>query len=288
MQRGLVQDAAGTPLTHDTPYRSRFRVAYYREVADEPNDRPEIPILYRDEDLLVVDKPPFLPVTPSGPWVQRCVLYRLSQELDLPGLTPIHRLDRATAGVLLFATAAKAAAPWSELFRTGAVERFYEAEAAAARKPERSSWVVENRLEKGKPFFTMRIVPGSPNARTEIELLNWRPDSTHAGIAHFVLRPTTGRQHQLRLHLASLGYPILGDRLYPTLTPEGPDDTSDPLRLVARRLGLVDPRTGNLLVFTSCYELPEARTVGHRTIHPSEPSPRGSNSTVGGLERFRL
>jgi tRNA pseudouridine32 synthase/23S rRNA pseudouridine746 synthase len=170
--------------------------------------------------------------------------------LDLPDLTPIHRLDRATSGVLLLAPTPRAAAPYAERFAQGEIVRQYAALALVPERPVESSWQVDNRLESGTPFFRMRTVGGTPNACTAIHLVDW-----HEGVGRFDLRPTSGKQHQLRLHLAGLGWPILGERYYPDLQPEAPDDPENPLRLVAKRLTLSDPHSRRSVEFVSGYEL---------------------------------
>lgn len=250
MENGLVTDAQSHPLPPETPFTSRFRVRYFREVFDEPSPQGDVVILYREGGLVVADKPPFLPVTPSGPYVRRCLLYRLVEQLGLPNLTPIHRLDRATSGVVLFATRPEQAAAYAERFARGEISRQYLALALAAERPAENSWLIENRLETGEPFFRMQVVDGTPNASTEIHLVDWR-----AGVGRFELRPTSGKQHQLRLHLAGLGWPILGDRYYPDLQAEAPDDPKDPLRLVAKRLAFSDPHSRRSLEFVSGYDL---------------------------------
>ncbi|MBZ0112711.1 MAG: pseudouridine synthase [Thermoanaerobaculia bacterium] len=250
MEQGLVTDERGHPLLPSSPFVPRLRIRYFREVVDEPSPTGEIPILYRDDRLVVVDKPPFLPVTPSGPYVRRCVLYRLVDELGLPDLTPIHRLDRATSGVLLFASTPGAAAPYAERFAQGEILRQYTALARVPERPAKNSWQIDNRLVSGKPFFRMRVVKGTPNASTALHLAGW-----HKGVGQFELRPTSGKQHQLRLHLAGLGWPILGERYYPDLQPEAPDDPENPLRLVAKRLTFSDPHSRRPVELVSGYEL---------------------------------
>jgi tRNA pseudouridine32 synthase/23S rRNA pseudouridine746 synthase len=247
----LVVDAAGLPLAAESACEPRLRVGYYREVADEPAS-PEVEILEIDEHLIVVDKPHFLPVTPSGPFVERCVLYQVERALGLSDLAPVHRLDRHTAGLVLLARVPAARGLYGGLFARREIERRYEAvgrldnvgrsdNEVAARQ-----WRVESRIEPGEPFFRMREAAwGEPNAETEIELVtDHRGPGEASGWGSFRLRPHSGKKHQLRLHMAAIGCPIAGDRLYPSLLPQLPDEEVEPMALVATELRFEDPMTG--------------------------------------------
>ena len=227
-------------------YRPGARIRYFRAVEREPEIPYTEEILHQDDRLLVADKPPFLPVTPSGPYVNECLLYRLRRRTGLPELTALHRLDRDTSGLVLFATDTSSRKLYARLFQERRIEKEYLALAPVGAAPVNRSWEIENRIERGEPFFRMRIVPGLPNARTRIELLE-----IVDGIGLFRLRPGTGKKHQLRLHLASLGYPILNDPYYPDLLPDTSRDTTRPLALLASRLTFVDPLTGRARSFES-------------------------------------
>ena len=244
--RGLVTFDDGEAVRLGTSYRPGARVRYYREVAREPEVPFEEEVLYQDEHLLVADKPHFLPVTPGGAYVNECLLYRLREKTGLSGLQAVHRLDRDTAGLVLLAVSEVARGAYGSLFMEGTVEKEYLALAQVDREPAETSWNVVNRIVRGEPWFRMKVVPGETNAQTRIELVE-RRDS----VGLFRLVPRTGKKHQLRLHLAGLGYPILGDRYYPELEPESPPDFSRPLRLVASRLRFRDPLTGRKLCFQS-------------------------------------
>ncbi len=246
MTDGKVTDSDDRKLDLMTPYRAGLRVRYFREVEQE---RP-IPftetMLFRNDHLLVVDKPHFLPVVPSGPWVNECLLYRLQRSTGLAELTPVHRLDRLTAGLVMFSVDPASRADYHLLFGNQNIDKEYLAIAHAPTQPSRSEWRIESRLDRGEPWFRMATVPGRANSVTHVELNEWRD-----GFAHFRLRPETGKQHQLRVHLSDLGYPIVDDPLYPTLQPKGPPDFERPLRLLAHRLRFRDPVTHADMDFTS-------------------------------------
>lgn len=244
LERGLVVDGAGSPLAADTPCEPRLRIGYYREVANEP-EGPRVEILDVDEHLVVVDKPHFIPVTPSGPFVERCVLYQVERALGLRGLAPVHRLDRQTAGLVLLARNPEERGLYGGLFARHEILRRYHALARIGGEMRERRWHVKSRIEPGEPFFRMRErISGDPNSATEIELVtDHRKPGEKEGWGSFLLRPHTGKKHQLRLHMASIGYPIAGDRFYPSLLPELPDDEVSPLALVATELLFEDPVT---------------------------------------------
>lgn len=239
MEAGKVLDERGLALTPASAYRPGARIAYFREVPAEPEVSGREEILYRDDHLLAADKPPFLPVIPSGPFVRECLLYRLRRSTGLSQLAPLHRLDRMTSGVVLFSLEPATRAIYHGLFARGEVEREYQALANVDEVPAQREWRRASRIVRGEPWFRMHEVEGPPNAVTRILLEDLR-----GKVGSFRLFPESGKKHQLRLHLAALGFPILGDRSYPQLLAEAPDDVSEPLRLVARRLAFRDPRTG--------------------------------------------
>ena len=102
----------------------------------------------------------------------------------------------------------------------------------------------------GDKFFIMKEEPGEPNSATTIEVIEHRADCTH-----YRLFPHTGRKHQLRLHLASLGIPIINDAFYPVALPCKQDDVSSPLKLLARAISFIDPLSGDWREFRSRREL---------------------------------
>lgn len=246
MTDGLVTTADGRALSVDAPFVAHRRVAYFREVEEEPVSVQAIDIIHCDDDLVVADKPPFMPVTPGGRFVKNCLLYRLEAQLGIEGLSPIHRLDRATSGLVMLSRRSEVRSVYGGLLARNIMQRLYEAVAAVPEPPQQRSWRIESRIVSGTPFFRMREVAGEINAVTGVVLQAW-----HDGWGRFELRPESGKTHQLRLHMASLGWPIVHDRLYPQLMPEAADDESQPLGLVAKRLSFDDPATGRRRVFES-------------------------------------
>lgn len=245
MDRGLVSDDGGRALAADTPYRSGLRVRYYRELAQEAPIPFAAQILHRDEHLLVVDKPHFLPVMPAGRYVQQTLLVRLKRELGIDDLVPLHRIDRDTAGLVLFSLNPATRAAYQQLFPRRAVVKIYEALAPAL--PGRP-WpqVRRSRIESGEPFFRMCEVDGEANSETRIECIQ-----TRGALAHWRLMPVTGRKHQLRVHMAALGAAIVNDPFYPELRAMDEDDFSRPLQLLAKSLAFDDPLSGARRYFES-------------------------------------
>ena len=243
---GKVLDAAGAPLTPESPYLPYAKLFYFREVASEPHIPFAETILYQDDDLLVADKPHVLPVTPGGRYVEECLLSRLRRRTGRADLAPLHRIDRETAGIVLFSVNKQTRGRYANLWLPGKIEKTYEALSACVPAPEESKWAVENRIERGEPFFRMQTVPGKVNARSVITLLEYSN-----GIARFLLQPLTGKTHQLRLHLSGLGCGILNDRFYPELQAERADNFAHPLQLLARMVRFRDPLSGAIREFVS-------------------------------------
>ena len=247
--RGRVLDAAGTPLGAEAPYRVGLCVRYFREVEEERAIPFRETLLHADAHLVVVDKPHFLPVTPAGGFVQETVLARLVRKLGNADLVPLHRIDRHTAGLVLFSADPSSRSAYQSLFRERRIDKGYEAWAPAL--PEQVFPLVRRtRIEAGEPFFRMHEGAGAANSETRIDLLeragsHWR----------YGLRPVTGRKHQLRVHMAALGAPILHDPFYPVLAEPAPDDPARPLQLLAKRLSFVDPLSGRAREFVSELEL---------------------------------
>ncbi len=250
LRQGKVTDERGRAIRAQSAYRAGARIFYFREVAHEPAIPFAEQIVFRNDEILVADKPHFLPVTPGGDFVEECLLNRLRRRTGLADLAPLHRLDRDTAGLVLFSVNRRTRGLYHRLFLHTQVEKTYEALAALEHAPSRCAWMVENRIERGEPRFRMRIVPGVANARSVIRLVEARGQR-----ARFRLHPLTGKTHQLRLHMSDLGFPILNDRAYPQLLAGCADDFDRPLQLIARRLSFRDPRTGDALSFESAHEL---------------------------------
>ncbi|PRX43678.1 tRNA pseudouridine32 synthase / 23S rRNA pseudouridine746 synthase [Prauserella shujinwangii] len=226
------------PITTDTPYAPNTYLWFHRDLPDEVPVPFDIGVVHRDDDLVVADKPHFLATIPRGRHVLETALVRLRRDLGLPLLSPAHRLDRVTAGLVLFVTRPELRGPYQTLFRDRAVRKEYEAVAPydpALRLPR----TVRSRIVKERGVLTAREVPGEPNAETHVELREHRD-----GLGRYRLRPETGRTHQLRVHMSGLGVPILGDTFYPELTETALDDFRRPLQLLARTLEFTDPLSG--------------------------------------------
>ena len=251
LARGDVLDADGRALAADAPCAAGSLFWYWRDPPPEPRVPFEIELLHQDEHLVVVDKPHFLPVIPSGRHLRETVLVRLRQRLGIATLAPMHRLDRETAGVLVFTVRAQERAAYHALLRERDVHKVYEA-IAPWREDLALPLLARHRLEKpeGRGFMQVQVVDGEPNAEALVELVERK-----GALALYRLTPHTGRTHQLRVQMSALGVPIVGDRIYPTLWPEpaaeAPPDWSNPLQLLAREIAFTDPVTGEARRFAS-------------------------------------
>ncbi|GAA3711371.1 RluA family pseudouridine synthase [Zhihengliuella alba] len=271
---GEVVARDGAPLSRATPLGAHEFVWYYRTLPPETPIPFEERVLAQERDLLVVDKPHFLPTTPGGGFLQESALVRLRNRLGLPELTPIHRLDRATAGVILFSVRAETRGAYQTMFERRTVRKEYEcvsalparadarADGAAAGSRFRDFPVlVRSRIRKTKGELRVHLEDGPANAESAVGLLGTGVSGGHrAGlpVAHFRLVPHTGKTHQLRVHMASLGLGILNDVFYPELLDKAPDDYRRPLQLLARSIEFPDPLTGDRRRFESGLRLSEA------------------------------
>ena len=238
---GEVFSANGVALDESTEMPANSFVYHYRDLPDEVMVPFDVPVLYRDDTIVVVDKPHFLATMPRGSHIAQTALVRLRRDLDLPELSPAHRLDRLTAGVLLFTVRREVRGAYQTLFARGEVAKMYLAHSSA--QPGLSApQVISNRIIKRRGVLQAQIESGEPNAETFVEPL---------GAGRYRLTPRTGRTHQLRLHMASLGVPIDNDPLYPNVIDVAPGDFTAPLRLVAHRLEFDDPLTGEHRRFVS-------------------------------------
>jgi tRNA pseudouridine32 synthase/23S rRNA pseudouridine746 synthase len=247
--RGRVQDRHGKPLPADQVWRVGQEIIYFREVVAEPEIPFQEEILYQDAHLLVADKPHFLPVTPAGRYVRQTLLSRLVARTGNRDLVPLHRIDRTTAGLVLFSTNPPSRAAYQALFREQRIDKQYEALAPAL---PLLNFPLERRtcLIPGEPFHRMQESDGTANSHSRIEVLAMQGE-----IWRYLLTPVTGRKHQLRVHMAALGAPILGDDLYPVLRQHDQDDYALALQLLAHRLRFIDPLSGEVREFTSQREL---------------------------------
>ncbi|MEU6481904.1 RluA family pseudouridine synthase [Streptomyces sp. NPDC047017] len=237
---GQVVGADGRAVAPGAPYEPGMYVWFHRELPAEVPVPFPLEVVHRDEHLVVVDKPHFLATTPRGSHVTETALARLRRELGIPTLGAAHRLDRLTAGLVLFTVRPEERGAYQTLFRDRLVRKEYEAVAPydpALVLPR----TVRSRIVKERGEPAARQVPGEPNALTRVELAEHRADA----LARYRLLPGTGQTHQLRVHMSALGVPILGDPLYPVVTGPGPaDDFRRPLQLLARSLEFTDPVTG--------------------------------------------
>jgi tRNA pseudouridine32 synthase/23S rRNA pseudouridine746 synthase len=250
ISEGKVLDENAQRITLDTAYAPLNRLFYFREVSSEPFIPFAEKILFIDDEILVACKPHFLPVTPGGRYVDECLLNRLRSSTGIEDLAPLHRIDRETAGIVLFSVNKKSRGRYGELFMNGHIEKTYQALSACQPLQEKASWDVENRIERGEPWFRMKTTPGRVNARSAINLVEVKGER-----ARFALHPLTGKTHQLRIHMSGLGFGILNDRYYPELQAESEDNFDTPLQLVAKALRFKDPLSGRRREFTSEREL---------------------------------
>jgi tRNA pseudouridine32 synthase/23S rRNA pseudouridine746 synthase len=243
---GEFVDATGQPVQPDAPFVPRSVVWTHRELPDEVPVPFEIEVLHRDDRLVVVDKPHFLATMPRGRHVVQSALARARVLTGLPRLTPAHRLDRPTAGVLLLTTEQRWRGAYQGVFAGGRVHKEYLA-VAPVRADLDLPLVRRTHVVKEHGVHQAREVPGAhPNAETLIELLDQR-----GGQGLYRLTPRTARTHQLRCQRPGLGHPILGDPLYPGDRDGPADDFSRPLQLLSAVLEFDDPVDGRRRRFES-------------------------------------
>ncbi|POA55817.1 MULTISPECIES: pseudouridine synthase [Pseudomonas] len=243
--RGRVLDGQGQPIAVELAYREGLLIHYFREVPNEKVIPVQETVLYADEHLVVADKPHFLPVTPAGEYVEQTLLRRLIRRFDNPHLVPLHRIDRHTAGLVLFSANPGSRSAYQALFPTRQIEKRYEAIAGAL--PELVFPLLhKSRLVDGEPFFRMQEVPGVSNTETLVEVRE-----KHGDLWRYGLSPVTGKKHQLRVHMSALGAAICNDPFYPQVLKDAEDDPAKPLKLLAQGLRFIDPLTGQEREFES-------------------------------------
>lgn len=247
MQRGDVLDAQGRIIHVTSAYQPHSKIFYFRNLPDEVRIPFDEVVLYQDDYLVAVDKPHFLPVTPAGRYLQETLLVRLKRSLGIDTLAPMHRIDRETAGLVLFTLQPHTRNLYQTLFRERSVSKAYEA-IAPYRADLALPTVYRSRLLESAAFMKMEEVDGAPNAETAIDLME-----VQGALARYKLEPVSGQKHQLRAHMAALGMPIVNDRIYPELYPdEGAEqDYSQPLKLLAKTISFTDPISRQLRQFES-------------------------------------
>ncbi len=250
MQAGDVLDEQGSAIDPQRLYQPHLRLYYYRALTAEPRIPFEEVVLFQDDYIVVADKPHFLPVIPSGRYLQETLLVRLKRKLGIETLAPIHRIDRETAGLVVFTIQPSTRGTYQDLFLQKSIRKQYE--AIGPWRPElKLPLTYRSRLEDhGEHFMQVREIEGEPNSETQIELIEVQGAS-----ARYRLSPITGRKHQLRAHCAALGIPIYHDRIYPQLLPENSDDYAKPLQLLAKSIAFRDPISVEQRSFSSARTL---------------------------------
>jgi tRNA pseudouridine32 synthase/23S rRNA pseudouridine746 synthase len=262
MARGDVVDELGDRVLPDRPYTAQLRLYYYRSIELEPRIPFDEVLLFQDDYLLAVDKPHFLPVTPGGRYLQETLLVRLKRKLGIDTIAPMHRIDRETAGVVLFTLQPSTRRQYHALFEQKAVHKCYQA-IAPWRADLDLPLTRRSRLVEGDSFMRMCEAAGEPNAETTVELVE-----VMGKLARYRLTPLSGKKHQLRVHMAALGLPILNDKIYPehhSIEQIENGDYSKPLQLLAERIAFVDPISGQRREFASRQSLDGQQFVNNPT-----------------------
>ncbi|UOO90674.1 pseudouridine synthase [Vitreoscilla massiliensis] len=264
MGAGEVVDEHGVAVRADDVLAGRLglHLYYYRDVPNETVIPFQASVIYENEHLLVADKPHFLPVMPAGEYLQQTLLVRLRREYDLPELTPLHRIDRETAGLVMFAKQESVRGAYQALFRERRIHKHYE--ALAPWRPE-YAYPLEHqaRMQESTDFFRMQEVAGEANSHTIIEVMEHND-----AWARYVLSPISGKRHQLRVHMAALGMPLLYDSLYPHKRPVNTGDYAQPLQLLAKSIRFTDPISQQACEFVSQRQLLPLPAVGFQDVCP--------------------
>jgi tRNA pseudouridine32 synthase/23S rRNA pseudouridine746 synthase len=247
----LVLDETAQPVSATQSYTPHTKLYYYRHIANEPVLPQKASIVFEDEHLIVADKPHFMPVTPAGRYVQQSLLVQLKHLTGNDDLVPLHRIDRETAGLVMFGKRLQDRDAYHALFRDKEMHKVYEAVAAYNPSLELPR-IHASRLQPDDLFFRTQEVEGEPNSETRICLLK-----TEGMRALYQLEPVSGKRHQLRVHMMALGLPLEGDQFYPTVLrgPDAEEDFSHPLQLQAKSVAFTDPITGEAREFQSALRL---------------------------------
>ncbi len=249
MQHGLVMDENGKRVSSDTRYRAHLKIFYYRSIENETPIPFEESILFQDEYLIIADKPHFLPVMPAGIYLQETLLVRLKRKTGIETLVPMHRIDRETAGLVVFVIQPETRGAYQGLFLSKEVQKCYQA-IAPHRNDLAFPMTYKSRLQESENFMQMQAVDGEANAETRIEVLE-----QGNGLARYQLNPITGKKHQLRAHMAALNIPILNDAIYPEHRATDQDVFDKPLQLLAQGIAFKDPIRGQTRQFESQLKL---------------------------------
>ncbi len=235
---GKIHFHDGSLITVQSLFQPQQRVYYYREVESEPTIPFKETVIFQDQHILVAYKPHFLSVTPGGIYVNECLQNRLRRSTGIETLQAVHRLDRGTAGVVIFSINSDTRNRYHNLFETRQIHKTYQAIANISddEKLIGQEWVVKKRIVQAEPHFRMQVTEGGANSHSVIRCLQ---QSTQKAL--FELNPVSGKTHQLRLHMQALGWPIINDKYYPQLQPQSADDYSAPLQLLAKKLQFIDP-----------------------------------------------
>ena len=237
---GKVHRHDGSLITAQSPFQAQQRIYYYKEVENEPIIPFKETILFQDQHILVAYKPHFLTVIPGGIYVNECLQNRLRRSTGIATLQALHRLDRVTAGLVLFSVNPDTRHRYHHLFETRQIHKTYQAIAQISNDENLigQEWEIKNRIVRSNPRFCMRVSEGEANSHSVIRCLQQTTEK-----ALFELNPITGKTHQLRVHMQALGWPILNDKYYPQLQPLSADNYSAPLQLLAKELKFIDPVT---------------------------------------------
>ncbi len=241
MSRGDIVDQNGRAFIKESPYQEELFLFYYREIHNEPAIPFKEKIIFKDDDIIVVDKPHFIPVTPTGRFVKESLLARLKHHYQNEDISPIHRLDRETAGIVMFTCNPEVRGAYQVLFQQRLVKKVYH--AIAAKTDLKFPVTHKSKMGKSDHFFIMEEQEGETNSETTIDVEEVKGNVEKGNLAKYILKPLTGKQHQLRVHMMSLGIPILNDPFYPELLPCKGEDYSQPLQLLAKSIAFIDPIT---------------------------------------------
>lgn len=241
-----------TPLRPDSELSAGTDIFFYRRPAPETPVPYEIATVYEDENILIVDKPPFLATMPRAAHITETVTVRLRRATGNEELTPAHRLDRMTSGLLLLTKRREIRGAYQEMFARREVYRRYEAVAAYDPSLQPGQWahhivkrhgeLASTILADEPPNSFTNFLGASPLSAAENQDLRQRY-GLEGDFARYALEPITGRTHQLRVQMLDNRVPILGDPVYPTPQPFGKEDFTAPMLLRCETIRFTDPIT---------------------------------------------